>query len=507
MADNRPTIGVEVVGNLGDQSNIVDLNLIAGGAISTGTATVRVTTNRIMGYTLAVEDSDAETGLVSERRDIIPAGTPLAGTSAWGFRVDESETWQYVANTTQTIKQTSTLTPETGDLTKVTFGVSVKSSQPEGTYTGGVIFTATANDGPVLPKPGDKSLDDIVYMQDMTPDICAKSVENETKWLIDERDGNQYYVAKLKDGNCWMTQNLALDLSTDITLTPKDTDVTSDYTPTRNMDTTVPAKITNLDSYAKVDLSWNLSNGGKWVYATPLDGTLCSEAPGGANKYDSVMAGGTLADLNCNNRYVDVSGSEWTADPNYGTGSGASFTVVDTANKIYNPHYLIGNYYSYSAATAKTGDNVVGSADGTSRAEGSICPRGWRLPTSGMTTGYWPNANGEFYKLLRAYGYPLNTASGTGAAGTNTWNLWNNISFTALANGKDPHAAPVYLLRAGAIVGNTGSLQSAGRQSDFYSSSVYNASEAFRFGANEYNIFPADYSTRTQGISIRCIAR
>ncbi len=62
-------------------------------------------------------------------------------------------------------------------------------------------------------------------MQDMTPGGCAISNEGDTKRLIDKRAGKYYWVAKLADGNCWMTQNLDLDLSTGTTLTPDNTNI------------------------------------------------------------------------------------------------------------------------------------------------------------------------------------------------------------------------------------------------------------------------------------------
>ena len=43
--------------------------------------------------------------------------------------------------------------------------------------------------------------------------------------MIDSRDGKFYTISKLADGNCWMTQNLALDGG--ITITPSDSNVTS----------------------------------------------------------------------------------------------------------------------------------------------------------------------------------------------------------------------------------------------------------------------------------------
>ena len=84
-------------------------------------------------------------------------------------------------------------------------------------------------------------------MQQMTPEICtATTTPNKTattldtdgshygdpnyaptKTLIDTRDSNTYTVSKLADGKCWMTQNLRI---INKTLTPTDSDVTSNYT-------------------------------------------------------------------------------------------------------------------------------------------------------------------------------------------------------------------------------------------------------------------------------------
>lgn len=74
-------------------------------------------------------------------------------------------------------------------------------------------------------------------MQDMTPGGCAISNEGDTKRLIDKRDGKYYWVAKLADGNCWMTQNLDLDLSTGTTLTPDNTNIPSNWPPSTSTTT------------------------------------------------------------------------------------------------------------------------------------------------------------------------------------------------------------------------------------------------------------------------------
>lgn len=61
-----------------------------------------------------------------------------------------------------------------------------------------------------------KTLDDIEYMDEVTPEICgntpvADAAGNYQYPLKDRRDEQSYTVAKLKDGNCWMTQNMDND--------------------------------------------------------------------------------------------------------------------------------------------------------------------------------------------------------------------------------------------------------------------------------------------------------
>ncbi len=56
-----------------------------------------------------------------------------------------------------------------------------------------------------------RSLSQISTMQEMSKQICINSRNETSKQLEDTRDGKKYWVTKLADGNCWMTQNLAYD--------------------------------------------------------------------------------------------------------------------------------------------------------------------------------------------------------------------------------------------------------------------------------------------------------
>lgn len=124
----------------------------------------------------------------------------------------------------------------------------------------------------------------ITYMQEMTPAICAATTTPDDsldtadyddwdgshhgdinyiprKVLVDTRDNQKYLVAKLADGECWMTQNLNLVMSTTKTLTKDDSDLQTidSYTPDRNTETSLPTSGSPYGDFATVSdiqLSW-----------------------------------------------------------------------------------------------------------------------------------------------------------------------------------------------------------------------------------------------------------
>jgi len=154
----------------------------------------------------------------------------------------------------------------------------VKSYQT--TFTGELVVDQTA------------VLTELTYMQDMTAAIChntptpssdatgtigiydPESDKIPTATLTDTRDGKQYQVSKLADGNCWMTQNLRLGSDEAITLSSFDSDITETYT--------LPAVQTSGNS------GWN--NDLPHIYDTGSDETgaiynwLAATAGSGANE-------------------------------------------------------------------------------------------------------------------------------------------------------------------------------------------------------------------------------
>ena len=220
------------------------------------------------------------------------------------------------------------------------------------------------------------TFDNIANMQDMTPEVCANTKEHQTSTLRDIRDGNTYTVAKLKDGKCWMTQNLRIAGKT---LTSTDSDVTTSYT--------IPASsLSSFDS-----------------------GT-----------YDA------------SNAYVDSD----------------------------------GGFYTWRTATAGTGTQAL-STNGQNTTV-SICPKGWRLPTSG--------SSGEFRTLYNNY----------------------NSSFALRSN-------PVNFTLSGVVHSNSRSDQ--GSYGYYWSSTVNSSNSAYYLNLNISDAIPADYGSKFYGFSVRCIAR
>ena len=141
-------------------------NDTSGGVAGTGTETITVNTNNSAGYTLTLMDDDSTTYLMSGGGDQInaapgtiaaPQALSAATAAQWGFRTNVIAPdgpvmpagYAGITGTTGTpgvtniIKNTNSVA--TADQTVVTWGVIALSSQPSGTYTDTVVYTAIAN--------------------------------------------------------------------------------------------------------------------------------------------------------------------------------------------------------------------------------------------------------------------------------------------------------------------------------------------------------------------------
>lgn len=156
-------------------SSTVTLSLTptAGGVVTSGSDTVTVSTNRTTGYNLAVNDSDATTTLASGGNSLSAHSgtktTPTAlGNNTWGVAVASGTTgigtngfdasystetnngsstskWAGMPASGSPMMLKTTSATASGDTTTIWYAAKATASQPNGTYTGTVTYTATTN--------------------------------------------------------------------------------------------------------------------------------------------------------------------------------------------------------------------------------------------------------------------------------------------------------------------------------------------------------------------------
>ncbi len=425
--------------------------------------TATITVGNTDGYTVCVSGNTALTGRNNTNHKIpsITSSKTLGSMSnEWGYYgvLGDSEA-SFNPNTNFKALSTSQQSVATGSATtsnitkKLTlfYGARVNSSITEDFYGNTVTLSVVAQPRTVASTVA--TFNGITTMQQMTPTICKNAKENDTAYLRDTRDNKYYWVTKLLDGNCWMSQNLALDLSTSKTLTSSDTDVSS-FTPGHNTTSSVTTgNMTQTETY-----SWNLGN---YIIINPTATTTCSQNSTGLSA--------------CSGQFMAVGSRTASTDPNFYKNNGATYTSTE-----YDAHYLAGNYYQWNAATAGTGGTIT-----SANATGSICPKGWKLPNSNST------AKNSFDYLLSQYGVNSSVSSSSDV-NQNTYNI-------ALS--------PLFFVRGGYVFpGNSKPFFNAGRGVGYWSSranSNTNATYVLDFDAS--SVYPSGSSNRYVGSHLRCL--
>ena len=261
------------------------------------------------------------------------------------------------------------------------------------------------------------------YMQDVSTWESTLQTGEETT-AEDKRDGKKYKVAKLADGNIWMTQNLDHDIKTDGS-------VTYDNTTT--------------------DLGWN-GTGYDTASWTPSTATYST----GTTTWNG----------------SDTAPESYDPGEQYWSGTIHDSTPVSTGS----PYYHLGNYYNWTAAVAMN-DSSSYTNDNTDVNQ-SICPAGWTLPKSGNNT-----SSGSFKYLVEKYGWSDNQM-------TNPY-IWNS---------------PIKLPLAG--FWHNSSQYDVGGDGYYWSSVVGGSSRArFLWVEDDGTVAPTSYTLRSNGSSVRCVAR
>ncbi len=344
------------------------------GAFQSSNVTITGSTNSSRGYKISVQANLPYTELKHQKvtiLDNIPAiAEPLESSafpeSGWGYSTDA------------TLFKPLTIEPATAFETAVngridhTFSTGIKASTtlPAGIYSNELLFSIVAN-------PTATSLEmayedsgaervtvgngEYFTMQDMTPLICAMvdDIPSEIQ-AVDVRDNKLYWITKLADGHCWMTQNLDFDLDANVALT---------------------SDTTNLKTVS----SWTPS-----VSTTTVDG-----APGVTWPTEP---------------RVDPRSLEIGDNYQYGNSSALRNVPYDESGQ----HGHVGNIYTWMAAIATNdGTAFVHSTMGHPERvpQDSICPKGWRLPTITDSDHTKKNSDNEFARLNYLYNEDSSTSN------------------------------------------------------------------------------------------------
>lgn len=218
--------------------------------------------------------------------------------------------------------------------------------------------------------PGDITVEGLQLYAKWTPSVgnlqgwtgCGDLEEGEVIALTDERDGNVYAVTKYADNQCWMMENLRLDLSAS--------------------DLIINGSNTNRPTSSFVQ------------YINDKD----NNNPASTNSFCS-----SNSDACINQILFNTNNTNRSLTPSYNTNNSSS------------SWYAYGNYYNWYTATA--GNGTRGLSTGGAAADGDLCPANWRLPA-----GY--GSVGDLAMLDVAMGGTgANQESGTsaGLTGSSRW--------------------------------------------------------------------------------------
>ncbi len=413
------------------------------------------------------------------------------------------------------------------------FGAKADGSVAADTYKDKVVVSVVAT-------PISTTMFDLTYMQEMTNDICdntttpsvtatstdlnGSKVGNTAfvpeKTLQDSRDGRNYIVRKLADGNCWMTQNLELDLlassgagssyytgtthsgsgtvATDYNGQQVDTNNFKSNGKTFTLDNTntdlnsvtsltpavaqskyqtagrIFATATGTRETADQNYGWMDSGadgmrsysyaGSKadWTYSIPT----VTLAASGALQFTSAAAPSTVT-INDVPVFKNPDNSLQRVTMNFGpnTNGGAS-----------GEYMRYGNLYNWTAATLGSGSTLT--TDGAEAVD-SICPKGWKLPKN--------SGDGSFANLLGATLYNVQNST----EGYNKINNW-----------------PLNFLRTGGYNRSLGYIDSKALTAHWWMSTSGTTSTYARYmRAIPSNVYSQDNYLRGPGFAIRCVTR
>ncbi len=177
-----------------------------------------------------------------------------------------------------------------------------------------------------------RSIDDIDYMQEITPDIVSNTPYNEIKQLIDSRDNRKYWVRKLGDGNLWMEQNLDLSFDEPRILTSNDSNVTSSRTLSNEDDNVSQQHLSGGKNVSDEDLRLSTS-----------DSLIWRNAYGSSYNRYTILAGSDNSFNDIGDYSESICPSGWQLP-----------SANNTSNTFYRDNYYEETNYSFTGIRLAT---------------------------------------------------------------------------------------------------------------------------------------------------------
>lgn len=470
----NPTLTVSL-----SSSDLVISNLSPGARSDSNIITVGVSTNAAYGYDLLATVGNASNA-TTELKNGNNSFTALSSNTAtlasfddnkWGYSysTDSGTSWvsgdQGSASTgyaglplyTGTGVKMASANSNTDSSVQFKIAAKAGATQASGEYTNVVNFAAVSKVGVVtlldaFVASNATQQNGYYTMQGMTPAICNAAAVGSSMQLLDVRDNKMYWVAKLADNKCWMTQNLELDLvANSTTIDSTNTNINpSSYNATTGAYSTA-------GGYTKDDTTGVVT----WSPARDtVDSLNASNFPSDDAAYNTPYS------YNSGDRYYYYSG---------GSQYDYSYTLSECRSQGHEDceYYKAGNYYNWSAAIASNNTSPIQS----NYAGNSICPKGWRLPRDDLA---------DFSTLGSAYGVVDETPT-----------------VLKMSQG------PLYFVRSGYVL--SGSVVQSGHEGYCWSGSASSDIRAFALGfyySSSANtaFHPSNASRRYYGFSVRCIA-
>ncbi len=208
----------------------------------------------------------------------------------------------------------------------------------------------------------------LTYMQEMTPEICASATtpartaasadidgshDGDTNYvpqttLTDSRDNKKYMIRKLADGNCWMSEDLKLNLGTpSAPVTVKRAQYNSAYTE-----------------------DWTPTGTGGNNVAEPMNNNTKTPAPNGNYYYSwyaATAGSGTSSQASTEAEY-SICPAGWKLPANYTISSTKSYGSMTnayglTTNGANNTTTNTSTFEAFPLSFARTGYYTSGSPD------------------------------------------------------------------------------------------------------------------------------------------------